>query len=434
MKVVSSETENTVAQPIADPEKILRHVIDALAETPVFDMHTHLFPPQFGELNLWGIDELLTYHYLIAELFRFSQVSTDHFWKLSKSQQADLIWETLFVRNTPLSEATRGVVAVLTALGLDPSMKDLRPAREFFRAQEPADYLNRVLRLANVSDVVMTNDPLDDAEARMWESGGEIDGRFHPALRLDGILNALDSSLPKMRASDYRAEADLRGNSLAEIRRFLDAWIERMHPVYAAVSLPHDFRFPEDSVRNRLLQKAVIPVCRRHHLPFALMIGVRRQVNPALRLAGDGLGYADIRSVERLCAAYPDVRFLVTMLSRENQHELCVAARKFSNLLPFGCWWFLNNRSIISEITFERIELLGASFIPQHSDARVLDQLIYKWQHNRRVLADVLCQSYGQLASDGRPISRAEINRDIDRLFSGNFRQWVGMESMPNVE
>lgn len=102
------------------------------------------------------------------------------------------------------------------------------------------------------------------------------------------------------------------------------------------------------------------------------MVGVRRGVNSALRSAGDGVGRADVGALERMCAEYPDVRFLATFLSRENQHELCVAARKFSNLMPFGCWWFLNNPSIISEITRERLELLGTSFIPQHSDARIL--------------------------------------------------------------
>jgi hypothetical protein len=36
----------------------------------VVDLHTHLFPPSHGQLMLWGIDELLTYHYLIAEYFQ----------------------------------------------------------------------------------------------------------------------------------------------------------------------------------------------------------------------------------------------------------------------------------------------------------------------------------------------------------------------------
>jgi hypothetical protein len=145
-----------------------------------------------------------------------------------------------------------------------------------------------------------------------------------------------------------------------------------------------------------------------------------------LREAGDGLGKADVSSVERLCAEYPEVRFLVTFLSRENQHELCVAARNFSNLMPFGCWWFLNNPSIVSEITRERIELLGQSFIPQHSDARVLEQLIYKWKHARKQIADALYDSYEQLLNSGRAVAPEEISRDVARLFSGNFYEWAG--------
>ena len=156
-------------------------------------------------------------------------------------------------------------------------------------------------------------------------------------------------------------------------------------------------------------------------------IGVRRRVNPRLREAGDGLGRADVTSIERLCAEYPDVKFLVTFLSRENQHELCVAARKFSNLMPFGCWWFLNNPSTVSEITRERFELLGQSFIPQHSDARVLEQLIYKWKHARRQIAEALCISYEQLLQNGRAVTRAEISRDVSRLFSRNFDEWIGV-------
>jgi len=161
---------------------------------------------------------------------------------------------------------------------------------------------------------------------------------------------------------------------------------------------------------------------------LTLMVGVRRGVNPQLREAGDALGRADVTAIERLCAEYGDVNFLVTFLSRENQHELCVAARKFNNLMPFGCWWFLNNPSIVSEITRERIELLGQSFIPQHSDARVLEQLIYKWKHARRQIADALYDSYERLLSRGRAITPEEISRDVNRLFSGNFNEWIGQD------
>jgi len=220
----------------------------------------------------------------------------------------------------------------------------------------------------------------------------------------------------------------LGGKTCDEARRFLDKWIARMNPLYMAVSLADDFEFPASDARNQIIREVVLPTAREHNLPFAMMIGVRRGVNPALRMAGDGVGRADVRAVERLCAENPDVRFLASFLSRENQHELCVAARKFSNLMPFGCWWFLNNPSIISEITRERLELLGASFIPQHSDARVLEQLVYKWQHSRRIIADSLADAYENLAASGRAITPGDIERDIARMFSGNFSAWVGLE------
>jgi hypothetical protein len=125
---------------------------------------------------------------------------------------------------------------------------------------------------------------------------------------------------------------------------------------------------------------------KEHGLALTLMIGVRRGVNLALCGAGDNMDRADVAAVEGLCAYSPDVKLFVTFLSRENQHTLCVAARRFNNLMPFGCWWFLNTPSIVYEITRERIELLGSSFAPQHSDARVLEQLIYKWKHARTEL------------------------------------------------
>src|SRR5690606_3636134 len=135
------------------------------------------------------------------------------------------------------------------------------------------------------------------------------------------------------------------------------------------------FRYPAEAddqtlrAGEAMLEQAILPVCQELNLPLAMMIGATRQLNPGLRDAGDFLGVSDVLSVANLCRRFPKNRFFVTMLARENQHALCVAARKFDNLMPFGCWWFLNNPSLIEEITRMRLELLGTGFIPQHSDA-----------------------------------------------------------------
>jgi len=385
-------------------------VAEVLASTQVIDIHTHLFSPGFGSLGLWGIDHLLTYHYLEAELFRFSHIQPDQYWALDTIRRADLIWKTLFVENTPISEAARGVVAVLHAFGLDTSARTLKPYREFFRVQNLDEHIARVFRLAGIESVVMTNDPLDPEESLLWNDAAP-DARFHAALRLDRILNQDTEHTP------------------AEARLFLESWATRMRAVYMAVSLPDSFQFPAHDRRNQLLTEAVLPACRELNIPLSLMIGVRRQVNPALDLAGDASGRTDLRSVESLCRDYPDNRFLVSVLSRENQHELCVYARKFANLMPFGCWWFLNNPSTVEEITRERLEMLGTSFIPQHSDARILEQVIYKWRNTRRTLAPILAEKYRLLAEDGREVTRGEIERDVNRLFRVNFEHLCGSPS-----
>jgi len=412
---------------VVSAAELERRVQELVEHAPVIDIHTHLYPPTFAGLCLWGIDELVTYHYLVAELLRSSTVTPAQFWALRKSEQADLIWDALFVKNTPLSEAAAGVVVVMIKLGLDPCQPNLTQAREYFASIRAEQYVDKVLELANVAELVMTNDPFNPAERAAWERNESCPERFHRALRMDPVLNDWATAHRVMAAAGYKTSLDLAPPTATEARRFLDKWIARLRPVYLAVSLPFTFTYPDDSLRTRLIREVVLPTCLQHDIPFALMIGVSRQVNPALKEAGDSVGYADTASIERLCAENPGVRFLVTMLSRENQHALCVAARKFRNLMPFGCWWFLNNPSIVEEVSSERLELLGSTVIPQHSDARILDQLIYKWAHARRAISRALGASYARLVADGYPLTYEQVDRDVARMFSGNFRRWVGL-------
>ncbi|MCX8053369.1 MAG: glucuronate isomerase [Armatimonadetes bacterium] len=411
--------------PHARLEAIRDSVSRAVANAKITDIHTHIYPPEFGELLLWGIDELLTYHYLIAETMRYVDIPPERFWTLTKRAQADLIWKTLFLERSPISESCRGVLTTLDRLGLDVSARDLDSYRRFFAEQSIEDYVDRVFELAGVDSVIMTNDPFDDLECPVWFANTSFDSRFRAALRMDGLLNSWQTAVPKLREWGYMVNNDINAETVEEVRRFLRDWIERMNAVYLAVSLPPSFVFPENSPRGKLISECVLPVAVETQKPFAMMIGVKKLTNPSLRLAGDSVGKASIEVVEYLCSNYQDAKFLVTMLSRENQHELCVAARKFRNLHVFGCWWFLNNPSIIDEITRMRFELLGLSVTPQHSDARVLDQLIYKWAHSREIIANVLADKYVDLAATGWRVTEDEIRRDVASLFGGNFWNFV---------
>ena len=405
MKTVASQT-------IADT------VRDVVKHAAVTDIHTHLYDPAMGPLLLWGLDELLTYHYLVAELFRARpDLDYDAFWALPKTRQADLVWDELFVRRSPVSEACRGVLTALDQLGLGPAPGELAKLRAWFAGQNMREHTDTVLRLANIRCLYMTNDPLDPQEGPVWQGGCARDPRFRAVLRLDSALMGWPAPAARLDALGYSVDSALTGRTIRELRRYLADWCRRLEARYLAISLPPAFRYPDaGSPTSTLLVKAAIPAAREHGIPIALMIGAQRAVNPALRLAGDSAGPADIATLEALCAEFGDVRFLVTLLARENSHALCVTARKFKNLLPFGCWWFLNIPSLVTEITRMRVELLGLTFVPQHSDARVLEQLLYKWSHSRGLIAAVLAEKYTDVAATGWPVTRAEIERDVRRL------------------
>lgn len=405
-------------------KKLAAQVEKIVGATPVTDIHTHLYDPAFRNLLAWGIDDLLTYHYLVAESFWHCTMPYEKFWALPKARQAELIWQALFIENSPISESCRGVLTTLQALGLDVKKRDLPALRAWFARQKPDEHAARCLELAGVASICMTNSPFDDLERPLWERGFRRDKHFTAALRVDPLLLAWPEAAPRLAKWGYATTPALNQKTISEVRRFLADWTRRIQARYLMVSLPPHFQYPGPDDGAQLIERAVLPHCREFNLPFAVMPGVKRAVNPQLQMAGDGVGLSNLITLQNLCAAHPENKFLATVLARENQHELCVLARKFRNLHIFGCWWFLNVPSLIDETTRMRVELLGLSFTPQHSDARVFDQLIYKWRHSRRVITDVLVEKYSDLAATGWTVTSAEIGRDARHLFGGAFEEF----------
>jgi hypothetical protein len=124
--------------------------------------------------------------------------------------------------------------------------------------------------MARVSSVVMTNDPLDPEERRVWMNGARSRGEFLAVLRLDRILWGWAGHWQCLAEQGYSVDAQASGRSAAEVRRFLADWYQRMRPVYMAVSLTDAFQFPEESIQGKLLSEAVLPSCREFDVPLSL--------------------------------------------------------------------------------------------------------------------------------------------------------------------
>ena len=61
--------------------------------------------------------------------------------------------------------------------------------------------------------------------------------------------------------------------------------------------------------------------------------------------------------------------------------------------------------------------MLNDNFIPQHSDARVIDQLIYKWNDFRHYYTSVYANKYRQLVQTGFKIKPEDIERNVYNQF-----------------
>ena len=120
----------------------------------------------------------------------------------------------------------------------------------------------------------------------MWERGFTRDPRFCAALRIDPLLLDWENTVPTLQAWDYDVSADFGGKTFDEVRRFLADWTKKIDAQYCMVSLTPDFAFPAHTPAAQLIQHAIMPHGQEYGQAFALMIGVKRNVNPLLRLAG----------------------------------------------------------------------------------------------------------------------------------------------------
>ncbi|KAL8003253.1 putative 6-phosphogluconate dehydrogenase-like domain superfamily, metal-dependent hydrolase [Plasmopara halstedii] len=427
---------------LATRKEVAIFVREAVARVQIIDVHTHLFPPSHGKLMLWGINELLTYHYLVAEFLQTSQLQVEEFNLYSKEEQATIIWQHLFVDRSPVSEACRGVLTTLHLLGLDNlvAKRDIVAIQKWFQLQDPEEYVDTVFRLSGLKYAVMTNIPFEPEEGRHWLGDPATNTPppswsrkyFRSALRVDQILLGDWASIgPTLDV--FRLPHTLEG-----VRNLLEKWIEIMTPEYFMASVPISFEYPEgnaaksvaDALPNGadLLLQVLLPLAEKSKLPIALKFDSVRPINARYGVAGDGVKPSNVDILIKLCNNFPRVKFLATFLSRVNQHEVTVTANKFRNLHLYGCWWYCNNPSIIEELTRMRIEILGTAFTSQHSDARVLDQLIYKWSHSREVIGEVLVDMYEKLFATGWKLSKSDIERDVQRLFGQSYEEYMAKD------
>lgn len=410
---------------ITSKEELKKVVSKEVENIWIVDPHAHVFPEGFKNSLVWGIDELLTDNHLVSEYLEFNVVDKAEFTLLPKEQQANLIWKTLFVDNSPVSEKQMGIIYILSKLGIDTSSKDLNEIRKYFKNINLQEHIDKVLKVARVKEVVMINDPLNQKDREIWETVGNTDERFKSALSLDMLLNSYKDSYKKLREIGYEVNNRLDERSLKEIKKYLTDWVKKTGALYLSGVMPPDFFLPASYQREKIMKHCILPVCKEFNLPFVMIIGIKRGNNTKSGEFTDSVAKGRVAAVEYMCRTYPENKFIITMAARENQYELINATKRFKNLYIFGCGSYLSGLNLIEETIKLRVEGLGLAFIPQYSDAKVLEQLIYKWGFIRKIVADILIERYKTLMKLGWAITEKEIKRDIETLFNNNFMRMI---------
>jgi len=216
------------------------------------DMHTHLFPTGHGAMR-YGIDALLTYHYLVSEYLQTSRHSPEEFNSLPESTQAECVWEGLFVKATPFSEGCRGVLTTLCALGLheEVAARDLTAIRKWYAGQDPDMFNEKMMRLARLRYVVTSHDPFDCQETESCTSPAPQAPRYQRALALDKLLEG-----------DWAAVCRTLKNAgeaftLSGVANFLKRCTAAFKPLFITAATPHDFLYEERNVTDSFVNGPV---------------------------------------------------------------------------------------------------------------------------------------------------------------------------------
>ncbi|MHB0961302.1 MAG: glucuronate isomerase [Pirellulaceae bacterium] len=313
------------------------------------------------------------------------------------------------------------------------------------RQASAADWPLQVLQASKLEALFLTNDfddPLEGWDPRV----------FIPCLRTDDLVFRLHEVPTRQR---LEAATKTSISNPRQLREALGTLFDHFvaHQARAcAISLPPDF-LPTKVSEGRAAtawentctgsQECVerdrralahyvfwtlTELCAEYHLPFDLMIGVRRGVYAAGVYQGQDLYDSRVSLIQyqELFNAFPQVTFPVSVLASVTNQELTSYAWIFPNVVTSGHWWYSNTPAFIEHDLAARLEAVpGTKQIGYYSDMYKLEFGLPKFRMYKRVLAKVLAERFvidrswseRQAVELGTQVLRG----NVDRIF-GIFR------------
>jgi glucuronate isomerase len=309
------------------------------------------------------------------------------------------------------------------------------------RKASQADWPQQVLRESKLEAVFLTNDFDDSLDG--WDPRVYV-----PCLRTDDLVFRLHDIQVRNR---LEAATNVAISSPRTLRDALGKLFDHFvaHEARAcAISLPPDFA-PTSVSEGRAAtawdnisstahecderdQRAMAhhvfwtltELCAEYHLPFDLMIGVRRGVYAAGVYQGQDLYDSRVSLIQyrELFNAFPRVTFPVSVLASVTNQELTSYAWIFPNVVTSGHWWYSNTPTFIEHDLAARLEAVPRTKqIGYYSDMYKLEFGLPKFRMYKRVLAKVLAERFvvdrGWSERQAVELGSQVLRGNVDRIF-----------------
>ena len=166
--------------------------------------------------------------------------------------------------------------------------------------------------------------------------------------------------------------------------------------------------------------------CEEFHLPFDLMIGVKRGVYEDGVHQGRDLYDSRVSLIQYkwLFNAFPRVTFPISVLASVTNQELTSYAWIFPNVVTNGHWWYSNTPTFIEHDLSARLEAVPSTKqIGYYSDMYKLEFALPKFAMYKRLLAKVLAERFvidrGWSEDRAVELGQRVLRGNVERVFYG---------------
>lgn len=411
---------------------LARELEEALAEVPVFDIHTHLVG---GKLGARGLHDVLLYHMAVSDLYAAGCPSGDRLtqypaWPTKDEAHARLAEAIPFlphVRNTSTSWGVRIILADLYDWREPITADNWRrlDARIRERADDRASHhgiLDRLSIRRTGTEIARREHGADDGRLQYALEWGFFTrcqwGEFDTALyELERCWGRTPES-PSPIGSGGRPPTERTIRSLADVHAAVEHYVNAIpygHVLSTATHLSTDIDYRpvsdsemEAALRRRAesgpaerdvyasyVNEAFLTALEQHdnQIVFQFSLGAE----PLPFETGSRLAQRTIAQLAEMIGRHSRLRFQCFLSSRHANQSLCTLARELPNFSLAGYWWHNFFPDVIRQVFAERLDMVPANKqVGFFSDAYCVEWTYAKAMIVRKQMARVLADKIEQ--------------------------------------